>query len=102
LTKKNTKIRSAAKIWFNKEQSIVDQIENLNKMEKIIEEQALCGHRLMATSNDLQQVLDGHIKYPEHSIPPIGTTCINIALNKGTKSNLRYRKYVYLPTLKCT
>lgn len=27
----------------------------------------------MATSNDLQQVLDGYIKYPKNSIPPICT-----------------------------
>jgi hypothetical protein len=67
------------KIWFNKEHNIANQINNLNKMEKIIEEQALCRHRLMATSNDLQQVLDGHIKHPKDSITPVSTTCFNIA-----------------------
>jgi hypothetical protein len=30
------------KIWFNNKHNIADQINNLNKMEKIIEEQALC------------------------------------------------------------
>ena len=51
-------------------QIIVGLVNNLNKMEKIIEEYALCCKRLMATSNDLQQVLDSYIKYPKDTIPP--------------------------------
>ena len=46
-------------------------VKNLNIMEKIAEEHILCNQRLMATSNDLQQVLDGYIKYTKNSIPPI-------------------------------
>lgn len=70
-------------------QSTVDRIENLNKMEKIIEEQALCSHRLVATSNDLQQVLDGYIKYPKDSIPPVSTTCVKYYLKlKRKKYNI--------------
>ena len=51
-------------------QIIVGLVNNLNKMEKIIEEHALCCKRLMTTSNDLQQVLDSYIKYPKDTVPP--------------------------------
>lgn len=73
-TKKYDKIRNTPKVWFNKvlRWSVIVG-NNLNIMEKIIEEHVLCSQRLMATSNDLQQVLDGYIKYPENSIPPIST-----------------------------
>jgi hypothetical protein len=51
-------------------QTIVRLVNNLDKMEKIIEEHALCCQWLMATGNDLHQVLDSYIKYPKDSIPP--------------------------------
>lgn len=56
-------------------QIITELVNNLNKMEKIIEEHALRCQRLMATSNNLQQVLDSYIEYPKDSIPPNSYKC---------------------------
>jgi hypothetical protein len=55
-------------------------------MEKISEEYVLCSQRLMATSNDLQQVLDGNIKYPENSIPPTSTPRVKYSAKTQDKN----------------
>jgi hypothetical protein len=45
----------------------------------------LCSQRLMATSNDLKQVLDGYVKYPENSIPPISTPRVKYSIKTDTR-----------------
>lgn len=70
---KNRKIRNKSLVQLM--QIITELVNNLNKMEKIIEEHALRCQRLMATSNNLQQVLDSYIEYPKDSIPPNSYKC---------------------------
>ena len=71
-------------------------VKNLNIMEKIAEEHILCNQRLMATSNDLQQVLDGYIKYTKNSIPPICRPIVKYKVK--TQINWIYAKNTKLPS----
>lgn len=70
---KKKKIRNKSLVQLM--QTITKLVNNLNKMEEIIEEHALRCQRLMATSNNLQQVLDSYIEYPKDSIPPNSYKC---------------------------